>query len=107
MLYEYRHYQANPGKMAALNRRFAEVTTKIWERHGIRPIGFWEAVVGTSNELHYILQWNDMAEREQKWDAFQRDPEWQEKRDLSEKDGPLVAKLTNYFWRPTAYSPLQ
>jgi len=83
------------------------VTTKIWERLGIRPIGFWEAVVGSSNELHYLLQWNDMAEREQKWDAFLKDPEWQEKRALTEQDGPLVAKTTNYFWRPTAYSPLK
>jgi hypothetical protein len=107
VLYEYRHYQATPGKMPTLNRRFAEVTTKIWERLGIRPIGFWEAVVGSSNELHYLLQWNDMAEREQKWDAFLKDPEWQEKRALTEQDGPLVAKTTNYFWRPTAYSPLK
>jgi hypothetical protein len=93
VLYEYRHYQAVPGKMPALHRRFAEITTRIWEKHGIKPVGFFEAVVGSSNELHYILQWDDMAERERKWDAFQKDP--------------LVARATNYFWRPTHYSPLQ
>ncbi len=107
MLYEYRHYQAVTGKLPALHRRFAEITTRIWEKHGIRPVGFWEAVVGSSNELHYLLQWEDMADRERKWDAFQRDPEWQKARAETEVDGPLVARATNYFWRPTHYSPMK
>ena len=107
MLYEYRHYQAVPGKMPALHRRFAELTTKIWERLDIRVVGFFEAVVGSTNELHYILQWDDMAERERKWDAFQKDPEWLEGRAKSEVDGALVARATNYLWRPTHYSPMQ
>ncbi len=107
MLYEYRHYQAVPGKMPALHRRFAEVTTRIWEKHGIRVVGFWEAVVGSSNELHYLLQWDDMADRERKWDAFQKDPEWQAARAQTETNGPLVARTTNHFWRPTHYSPMQ
>ncbi len=48
-----------------------------------------------------------MADRERKWDAFQKDPEWVEGRAQSEVDGPLVARATNYFWRPTPYSPMQ
>jgi hypothetical protein len=107
VLYEYRHYQTVPGKMPALHRRFAELTTRVWDKHGIRVVGFFEAVVGSTNELHYILQWDDMADRERKWDAFQRDPEWLEGRAQSEVDGPLVARATNYFWRPTHYSPMK
>ncbi|HEY7067621.1 MAG TPA: NIPSNAP family protein [Chloroflexota bacterium] len=107
MLYEYRTYQAVPGKLPALNKRFAELTTKVWERHGIRVVGFFEAVVGASNELHYILQWADMADRERKWEAFQKDPEWQQGRAQTEGDGPLVVRVTNSFWRPTPYSPMQ
>ena len=73
MLYEYRRYEAMPGKLAALHRRFAEVTTKIWEKHGIRVVGFWEAEFGTSNELYYMLAWEDLADRDRKWQAFQKE----------------------------------
>jgi len=30
----------------------ATVALPLWERHGIKPVGFWEPVVGLSNELH-------------------------------------------------------
>lgn len=100
MLYEYRRYSVVPGKRQALAERMAAVTLPLWKRHGIRPAGFWEPVIGLSNELHYILCWNDMAEREIRWNAFQVDPEWVSKRDRSEEHGPLVAKVFNELWIP-------
>ena len=107
MLYEYRRYEIVPGKLPEVHRRFVEVSLKFWDKHGIRVIGFWEAVVGTSNELYYLLQWENMAERERKWDAFQADPEWQAARAESEKNGPLVLRITNTLMKPTSYSPMK
>jgi len=108
MLYELRVYETVPGRMPALNKRFAEVTLGIWARHGIEVVAFWtNEIGGHSNELVYLLRWQDMADRERKWNAFQRDPEWQEKRAASEADGPIVARLTATFMRPTPYSPMQ
>jgi len=72
----------------------------LWARHGIKPVGFWEPVVGLSNELHYLLAWNDLAEREVQWSAFQADPEWISKRDESEASGPLQAKIYNELGDP-------
>ena len=48
-----------------------------------------------------------MAEREQKWTAFQNDPEWIEKRAGTEKDGAIVANVTNAFLQPTAFSSVK
>ena len=107
MLYEYRRYSIVPGKKVALGQRMANVAMPIWERLGITPVGFWEPVVGLSNELHYLLTWKDMAERETRWNAFQSDPEWITKRDQSEVAGPLAAKILNELWTPTSYSPLK
>jgi hypothetical protein len=108
MLYEQRVYEAMPGRMPALNKRFAEVTLGLFARHGIEVVGFWtNEVGGHSNELVYMLRFQDMADREARWGAFQRDPEWQQKRAASEVDGPLVARLTNALMRPTPYSPMQ
>ncbi len=108
MIYELRVYDCVPGRLPALLSRFENTTLKIWERHGIRQAGFWTTLVGESNQqLNYLLQWESMADRERKWNAFLADPEWQSKRAESEKDGAIVAKVSNQFWQPTAFSSVK
>ncbi len=106
-LFEYRVYETVPGRMPNLHRRFQTMTLGHFERHGIQVVGFWEAVVGTTNELHYILRFDDMAHRETVWNAFQADEAWIRDRAETERDGPIVARVRNQFWRATDYSPLK
>jgi hypothetical protein len=64
--------------------------------------------IGDHNaDLYYLLQWNSLAEREEKWDRFVADPEWNEKRAESERDGVIVASISNSFLRPTAFSSVK
>ena len=108
MLYEMRIYHCLPGRLPALNQRFANITLKLWEKHGIRPVGFWTDLIGDSNQkLTYLLAWESLAEREKKWDAFASDPDWLAKRAESEKDGPIVAHFSNSILQPTSYSALK
>ncbi len=108
MIYEQRIYHAMPGRMPDLLKRFEEVTLQIWARHGIRQAGFWTVVVGESNhDLIYLLAWESLAEREQKWGAFMTDPEWQEKRAKTELNGPLISSFSNSFLQPTAFSSVK
>ena len=108
MIYELRVYDCVPGGLPALLNRFQNVTLPIWERHGIRQAGFWTTLVGESNQqLNYLLQWESLAEREQKWNQFMADPEWAAKRAESEKDGPIIAKVSNQFWQPTSFSSVK
>lgn len=104
MLYEYRRYEAMPGRLPDLLRRFETVTLDIWKRFGIEQAGFWLVEVGTSNQLHYLLRWQDLADRESRWTAFLADEEWSRRRAESEARGPLVARVHNEFWRPTGFS---
>ena len=107
MLYEWRIYEIPAGKMQNINNRFANVTLKFFEKHGIKVIGFWEAVVGTNNTLYYMIAFNNLAHREKAWDAFASDPAWLKARTESEKDGPIVLRVHNTILKPTPYSPLQ
>lgn len=108
MIYEMRIYHCVPGRLPDLNKRFETATLKIWERHGIRPVGFWTVLVGSSNQdLYYMLEWKDMAERERVWNGFLADPEWLQKRAETEKNGPIIASVDNSFLAPTAYSKLK
>jgi NIPSNAP len=68
MIYELRIYQCVPGRLPVLLKRFEDHTLKIWEKHGIRQAGFWTVLIGDgSNDLHYLLAWESMAEREKVW----------------------------------------
>jgi NIPSNAP len=106
MLYEYRMYEAVPGRLPDLLSRFEKITLGVWSRHGIEQVGFWLADVGTSNQLHYLLRWRDLADREVRWTAFQADPDWIDRRAATETDGPIVARVQNQFWKPTAFSAM-
>lgn len=108
MIYELRIYRCLPGRLPALLQRFETITLGLWERHGIRPAGFWTTVIGESNQdLTYMLAWESLAERETKWTAFQTDPEWIEKRAGTERDGQIVANITSSLLQPTGFSSVK
>ena len=108
MLYELRVYRCVPGRLPALIKRFDTVTLKLWEKHGIRQVGFWTTLIGESNQdLTYMLVWNSLAEREQKWNGFMADPEWINRRAESEKDGAIVGNITSQILQPTSFSTMK
>lgn len=107
-IYELRIYKCLPGRLPALVKRFGETTTKIWEKHGIKQAGFFTTLIGESNmDLTYLLEWDSLADREKKWNAFQADPEWIKERADSEKDGQIVANISSQILVPTAYSSVK
>ena len=107
MIYEYRAYYVVPGRMPDIQRRFNDVTMRLFDKHGVKVVGFWETVIGESNELVYICAFDDLAHRQRAWEAFMADPEWQEAKKQSELNGPLVERVVNKIWRPTKFSPLR
>ena len=108
MIHELRVYHCVPGRLPDLNRRFEATTLKLWDKHGFRPVGFWTTLIGPDNQaLHYLLAWDSLAEREQRWSAFQSDPAWIAARAETEKAGPIVARIENQILVPTSYSKLR
>jgi NIPSNAP len=108
MIHELRIYHAMPGKLPALLTRFENTTVRLFEKHGIKQIGFWTVAIGESNQdLIYILQWDSLAERDKRFAAFQADPEWIETRRKSEENGPLLSSFSNSILAPTSFSALR
>lgn len=108
MLYELRIYDCVPGRLPDLLKRFDTITLKLWEKHGIKQAGFWTTVVGHSNQrLYYLLQWQSLAEREQKWGTFMTDPEWLRARAETEANGAIVAQVSNEILQPTTFSSVK
>ena len=108
MIYETRVYRCLPGRLPALLKRFETITLKLWDKHGIRQAGFFTTLVGESNqELTYLLAWESLAEREQKWTAFATDPEWIAARTKTEEDGQIVLTIENQLLVPTSFSSVK
>ena len=104
MIHELRIYHCISGRLPALLKRFDTITLKLWERHGIKQAGFWTTGIGESNQtLYYMLEWESLADREKKWDTFAADPEWHAKRAETEKDGAIVASVSNQILIPTSF----
>jgi hypothetical protein len=108
MIYELRVYTCLPGRLPALLKRFEDITLGFWGRHGIRQVGFWTTEIGANNhELTYMLAWESLAEREEKWNAFQADPDWLTQRAATETPDRIVREISNQILKPTAFSALK
>ncbi len=108
--FEMRTYVASPGKMAALHSRFRDHTNKLFVKHGMELVGYWQAASGENADhtLIYILAYPSKDARAASWKAFAADPDWQKVKKESEADGtPLAAKVISQFITPTDYSPIK
>jgi hypothetical protein len=75
MIYELRSYEVVPGRMPAMHARFKNHTVGLFKKHGIEVLGFWEAMIGTSNVLHYSAGSRPRAPRGP-GQSSAPDPEW-------------------------------
>ena len=105
MIYEMRTYYSMPGKLRDVVKRFADVTHPLFLQYGFRPVGYWTESIGDNTKFHYMLAWEDDADRRAKWAAFRENPERIRAFAESEKDGPIVARIENSIWEATSFSP--
>jgi hypothetical protein len=106
--YELRTYTAVPGRLANLHARFRDHTVRLFERHGMKVIGFWTPV-DKDNTLIYVIQHESAEAAQKSWVAFRADPEWLKVKKASEDEagGPLTEKVESVFMTSTDYSALQ
>lgn len=107
-VYELRTYTAAPGRLEALNARFRNHTCRLFEKHGMKNIGYWTPTdERKGNTLIYILAHRSREAAAASWDAFRKDPAWLKVRTESEADGKIVDKVESLFLESVDYSPLK
>lgn len=107
-VYELRTYTTNPGKLPALEKRFADHTMALFEKHGMRNELYWVPTDSAlrDNTLVYVISHASREAADRNWKAFSADTTWQRVRAASEADGPILAKPPDrVFLRLTPYSP--
>lgn len=108
-VHELRIYTCNEGKLDALLARFRDHTCRLFEKHGIKSVGYWvpmDEENGSKTTLIYILEHKSREAAKASFAAFGADPEWQAARKASEEGGKILAKAPeSIFMAVTDYSP--
>jgi hypothetical protein len=95
--YEMRTYHCHEGKRPDLIKRFEDHTLRLFEKHGIESFAYFVPTLENSNQLTFIIAYPSAEKRDELWNQFINDPEWQAAAKASEKNGPLVQKVEQVF----------
>jgi hypothetical protein len=108
-VFELRTYIASAGKNDRLIDRFRKDTTRLFEKHGMKNVGYWVPTdpPDSPNTLIYILAHESRDAATKSWEAFRQDPEWLKLAEETQKDGPLVSKIEAVFMTATDFSPIK
>ncbi|MEY4034027.1 MAG: hypothetical protein RIR91_1453 [Verrucomicrobiota bacterium] len=119
-VFELRTYTTEAGRLDALNARFRDHTLKLFEKHGMTNVCYWNLAADqkgaksplvAGNTLIYLLTHKSADAAKASFDAFRADPAWVAAKEASEKKagGSLTIKdgVKSEFLVPTDYSPVK
>jgi hypothetical protein len=113
-VFELRTYTATKGNLGHLNARFKDHTIKLFEKHGMTNVVYWNVLKGQKGDdtmLVYMLSHRSQNAAKKSFDAFRMDPAWVAARKASEAKagGSLTEKdgVVSEFLVPADYSPLR
>ncbi len=113
-IFELREYTASPGNLDNLNARFRDHTCKLFEKHGMTNIGYWNLLKGEKGAdvtLIYILAHKSVDDAKASFDGFRKDAAWTKalKGSEAKAGGPLTVKggVKSTYLKATDYSPIK
>ena len=105
-VYEMRTYTTNEGKLDDLHARFRDHTLKLFEKHGIKNVGYWVPTDERSKDtLIYVIRHESRDAAKESWAAFIADEDWKAAYQASVADGRLVKKIESVYMDATDYTP--
>jgi hypothetical protein len=108
-VFELRTYTAPDGKLPNLQARFRDHTIRIFNKHGMKSVGYWvpQDAPNKDNTLIYIISHDSREQAKKNWADFQADPEWKKVSAESQVDGRIVSNVVSVFMDATDYSPIK
>lgn len=107
-VFEFRVYHVVPGKVAALESRFRDTTSKLLAKHNLKVVGYWvpEGAPGFENTFVFLLSHASREEAAKNWDELRADPAFR-KMAKSEQTEKVVEKVDVTYMRPSDFSPMK
>ena len=93
-----------PGSIDVLHDRFRQHTNRLFRKHGMTIVGFWQPLnSGMERTLTYVLAYKDGAARDAAWNAFRTDPDWKEVTSKMQ----VGTQVESVFMNSTDYGPMK
>jgi hypothetical protein len=104
----------SPEMLAALHERFRDHTMKLFAKHSMENLIYWNPkdIENADRKLIYLLAHKSQEAAKESFGAFRKDADWLAAREASEKKagGSLTEKeggVVSEFFVGTEYSPLR
>lgn len=108
MIYEYRIYEAPSRFTVPTVAKVIEVNMPLFAKHAMRVVGVWttNTISENSNRVIYMVEFRDLAHREQAWASYFADPAVAEiTAEVIGDRTDWLRKVSNYILDPTSFSP--
>jgi hypothetical protein len=107
-VFDLRLYTGSPGKEDAFRQRWHKHAARIYERHGMDNLGWWEATDAEHPRIFMTLLAHESLDAVNTTiEKYHQDSEWIAIEKESESDGPLRSGVLSYKLVPASFSPLK
>src|ERR1700729_3064657 len=99
MIFDHRIYTIKPNQVPKFLETYERLTLPLQRKHLGEPYGFFVTHIGPLSRVVHLGQYESLADREQRRDAMEADPEWQAYRDVPLEEDTLV-DMENQILKP-------
>ncbi len=105
MFVDLRTYTMVPGRLKAFLTLYEAEGLPVQVRHQGQPIGYFTTETGTHNQVVHLWGYQSAADREQRREALELDPDWATYRQKSAAAGN-VQHQENKLLKSVSFSPI-
>src|SRR6202023_4382684 len=102
MIFDLRTYTIKPNRLARFLETYERLALPLQRKYLGEPYGFFVSHIGPLNRVVHLWQYESLADREQRRDAMEADPEWQAYRRVALEEDTLI-DMENQILKPVSF----
>jgi hypothetical protein len=102
MIFDLRTYTIKPNRLAKFLETFERLALPLQRKYLGEPYGFFVTHIGPLGRVVHLWQYDDVADRDERRDAMEADPEWQAYRRVALGEDTLV-DMENEILKPVSF----
>jgi hypothetical protein len=102
MIFDHRTYTIAPNRLAKFLETYERLALPLQCKYLGEPYGFFVTHIGPLSRVVHLWQYESLADREQRRDAMESDPEWQAYRRVALEEDTLI-DMDNQILKPAPF----
>jgi hypothetical protein len=102
MIFDHRIYTIKPNRLARFLGTYERLALPLQRKYLGEPYGFFVSHIGPLSRVVHLWQYESLADREQRRDAMEVDPQWQAYRRLALEEDTLI-DMENQILKPVSF----